>query len=64
MSFISSLFSGGQQTYETDTLALLTDNTSQILAFQPLEPASPGAWPWCGVSDAEETLVLGVAGIT
>lgn len=66
MSFISSLFSGDQQTYQTDTLTLLTDNTSQRLTLQPLEPASPapGAWPWCGVSDSEESLVLGVAGIT
>ncbi|XP_053842439.1 uncharacterized protein LOC128812206 [Vidua macroura] len=46
--------------------SLLTDNTSQRLTLQPLEPASPalGAWPWCGVSAAEESLALGVAGIT
>lgn len=52
--------------YKTDTLTFLTDNASQRFTLQPLEPASPapGAWPWCGVSDAEESLVLGVAGVT
>ncbi|XP_072789781.1 uncharacterized protein [Taeniopygia guttata] len=32
--------------------SLLTDDTSQRLALQPWEPASPalGVWPWCGYS--------------